>query len=185
MGSDNTLGFVSQVEGCGLCLGNGNISAAYLCPAAGGGMQHWRWFCVWIPEHSQTFLPKEVEERHRSFFLKSSCLEMSLNQDTATISYLLFIFYLQSVILMSGGLTRSGSALGEYCSWHRTAALLPPEPHRGLSPRMFVTQALHHREAGWAVASVLLELSLFLFSFVVLFNSKGLGKLKFGLLFRE
>lgn len=96
MVSDNILDFVSQVEGCGLCLGNDNILAVYLCPAAGRGMQYTDdEFALGFLKTRRLYLgfPKDIEKRHRSFsFFKSSCLEISLNQDTAAISYLLFLF---------------------------------------------------------------------------------------------
>ena len=36
--SENILDLVFQGEGCVYCLGNDNILAVYLCPAAGRGM---------------------------------------------------------------------------------------------------------------------------------------------------
>lgn len=166
MGSDNTLGLVSQVEGCGFCLGNGNISAAYLCPAAGGGMNaaHWRWFCVWIPEHSQTFLPKEVEERHRSFF--KVILFGDVTESGPCLSFIFTFHFLSSKRDPNEG---RGSH-GAHSAWENMAVDIGLQLHccpqslsEGQSPRMSVTRGPSTTGRGWAVASVLWNFPCFYF----------------------
>lgn len=84
MVSDNLLDFVFQGEGSWFLLRNDNISAVYLCPAAGRGMQYigHEFASGTLKTHSlYSVFPEDVEKTHSFFFLfKSSCLVRTLPQ---------------------------------------------------------------------------------------------------------